>query len=99
MKVIPVISGLNAFGKRVSKDAVAAYAGETALFIIISFFPFVMFLLSIFRFLPFEESDLVMLINLNLPQYLAEPVLFLLDEVYATSSTVVSISVICITEC
>ena len=94
MKEIPVISGLNAFGKRVSRDAVAAYAGETALFIIISFFPFVMFLLSIFRFLPFAETDLVMLINLNLPEDLAEPVIFLLDEIYATSTTVVSISVI-----
>ncbi|MCR4777325.1 MAG: YihY/virulence factor BrkB family protein [Lachnospiraceae bacterium] len=95
IKDIPVLSGLDAFGKRVGKDAVAAYAGETALFIIISFFPFVMFLLSLFRFLPFfSEEDLVRLINLNLPEVIAEPVLTILDEIYATSSTFMSVSVI-----
>ena len=97
MKEIPVITQLNAFGKRVSRDAVAAYAGETALFIIISFFPFVIFLLSIFRFLPFvTEADLMLLINNNLPDVIAEPVITIIDEIYATSSTVVSISIISI---
>lgn len=53
--------------KRVSDksaaDAISAYSGETALFTILSVFPFAILLLSVFPFLPIDEETVLKTLN------------------------------------
>ena len=85
--------------KRVSDksaaDAISAYAGETTLFTILSFFPFAILLLSLFPFLPINEETVLKtldtLINLE------ENVMFagVINEIFSTNtSAVLSFSII-----
>lgn len=89
------MNACKAFGKRILHDAVAAYAGESTLFIIISFFPFIMFLLTLFRYLPLTESDLTTFIGDNIPSMFAAPFLTVVNEIYNKSGgTIMSITII-----
>ena len=51
--------GLASFFKKTADDGVSAYASDTSLFIIVSFFPFLMFLLTLLQFLPFSQKELM----------------------------------------
>ena len=41
------------------KTALSAFAGQAAFFMMLSFFPFFMFLLSLLRYTPFSENTLL----------------------------------------
>ena len=45
------------FAKRLRESCISAFAGQAALFIIISFFPFIMLLISLIQFLPFTLEE------------------------------------------
>lgn len=84
-----VVSMIRIFMRKLKKDSVSAYAAQAAFFIMVSFFPFSMFLLTMIQFLPITERDLTSMISDALPQALS-PLLFnLLSEVYDASTTAV----------
>lgn len=94
-KLTELTKGFTDFGLRMQDDAITAYAGESSLYIIISFFPFIMFLLTLFKYLPFNEHDLINLIDMNLPELLANPVKTIINEIYNKSGgTLMSITII-----
>lgn len=83
------------FIKKVAEDDVPAYSGQSALFIIISFFPFAMFLLTLIQYLPFSEADLREFILPAFPGVIRNLVETVITELYHNSSgTVTSITVI-----
>lgn len=84
-----LISIIRIFIKKLKDDSVSAYAAQAAFFIMVSFFPFSMFLLTMIQFLPITENDLTSMVADVLPEALS-PLLFdLLSEVYTASTTVV----------
>lgn len=56
------------FIKKLGDDGISAYAAETAFFLIISFFPFVMLLITLLEFLPITENVLNVLAERFLPE-------------------------------
>lgn len=90
-----VIRLINAFGKKLDADHVAAYAAQAAFFIILSFFPFAMFLLTLLQFLPFSQTELITLVVQISPDYISEFLTPLIQEIYLNASpTLLSITVI-----
>ncbi len=84
---------VKAFFKKLQEDAVSAFAAQTAFFVILSFLPFLMFLLTLVRFLPVETERLLAAVYAAFPPMLHEFIGGLLYEVLQkTSGTVVSIS-------
>lgn len=83
------ISIIRIFIKKLKEDSVSAYAAQAAFFIMVSFFPFSMFLLTMIQFLPITESDLTSMIADVLPEALSPFLFDLLSEVYTASTTVV----------
>ena len=86
-------------GKRISgriqEDAVAAYAAQTAFFIILSFIPFLVVLLTMIKYLPFTGDDAVRAMMGFLPPAIHDFIAAVIDEVFQkTSATLLSISVI-----
>jgi membrane protein len=86
----------NYISLKLRRDAVAAYAAQSALFIIISFFPFIMLLLSLFQFLPLNEIDVQKAVTDVVPDALDSWAASIVMELYQKSSTAL-ISVTAIT--
>jgi len=90
-----IIHLIRTFLHKVNEDDVAAYSGQAALFILISFFPFVMFLLTLIQFLPFTETDLQNLMLPIFPEIIHELIQGIIAELYHSSTgTVISVTVI-----
>lgn len=83
------------FIKKINEDHIAAFSAQAAFFIIISFFPFLMFLFSIIKFFPFEESQVMRAFTQIFPKSLNSLVISIIYEVNRkTSSTIISVTAI-----
>lgn len=87
---------INLLSKKIQEDHIAAYSAQAAFFIIISFFPFIMLLLSIIKFFPLEESAMLKLFTQIFPTAVDAMIVSVINQIYdsATSSTVISITAI-----
>ena len=56
-KIRNLIPLIRKFLNQLKKDAVSAYAAQAAFFIMLSVFPFFIFLLSLIQYLPITEHD------------------------------------------
>ena len=87
-------------GKRIfdkyKNDEVTVYAAQASFFIVISFFPFVMLLLTLIQLVPaVHKSDLLELLVAIMPDMLDALVISIVDDLYTKSpATVVSISAV-----
>lgn len=75
--------------RKLKEDSVSAYAAQAAFFIMVSFFPFSMFLLTMIQFLPITEGDLISMVSDAIPEALSPLLSNLLSEVYDSSTTTV----------
>ena len=89
-----VIGFLNRFSKKVTKDAVTAYSGEAALYVIISLFPFLMFLLTLLKYLPFTQEQLLAVLARFMPNNISSYIEIVVDELYTSSGTVLSVTIV-----
>lgn len=83
-KFIPIIQD---FLYKLKKDSVSAYAAQAAFFIILSVFPFFMFLLTLIQHLPLTELDLIHAVQEIVPTSIAPFINDIIDEIYTTSTT------------
>lgn len=87
-------------GKRIfdkyKKDEVTVYAAQASFFIVISFFPFIMLLLTLIQLIPaVNKSDLLELLVSIMPDMLDALVISIVNDLYTKSpGTVLSISAI-----
>lgn len=75
------------FMYKLKKDSVSAYAAQAAFFIILSFFPFFMFLLTLIQYLPLTELDLIHAILEIVPTSIAPFINNIISEIYNSSTT------------
>ena len=81
--------------QKIKSDHVTAFASQGAFFIILSFFPFVMSLMTLIRVLPVEQEYITKYLITLLPENLNEYIVNIVNELYTkASSTVVSLSVV-----
>lgn len=94
MIIISFIKIIRAFSRKIRDDCVSAFAAQAALFVIISFFPFIMLLLTILQDI-FSESTLLQTLTGVFPSSLHLLVISIITEVYAkTTGTIVSFAAI-----
>ena len=84
---------IRAFVRKLREDTVAAFAAQTAFFVILSFLPFLMLLLTLVRFLPFGREELLRAVHSFFPApvhgFIGE---VLKEALQKTSGTFLSIS-------
>ncbi len=86
---------LSNFTRKLNEDHVGAYSGQATLFILISTFPFLMFLFSLIQYLPITESNIMIIVNEILPKNISPTFIRIIAEVFDKgSTTVISISAI-----
>lgn len=88
---------INMFFKKIRDDYVSAFSAQAAFFIIISFFPFVMFLLSIVPYFNLEESTVLESFRQFLPNAFSSFIVSVITQVYDNSSSGTLISFTAIT--
>lgn len=83
------------FGKKLTKTAISAYAGQSAFMIILSFFPFCMFLVSLLKYTPLTADVLISYLETVFPGFLREFMTPLINEIfYSSATTILPITVI-----
>lgn len=86
---------IRAFATKLRDDSVSAFAAQAAFFIILSFFPFAMFLLTLLNYLPVSVTDLQRLFSDFFPESISGILNTIFSELIEKSSgTVLSITVI-----
>lgn len=81
------------FIKKLGSDGISAYSAETAFFIIISFFPFVMLLITLLEFLPITENVLTDLAENFMPEMIGNFASQMIKELAdRANKTVISIT-------
>lgn len=83
------------FSRKVRDDFISAFSAQAAFFIIISFFPFIMFLLTLLQYLPLTENSLVEMISQYIPFSIRGLLVDIIGELYTKASgTLLSVTVI-----
>ena len=70
------------FIQKFFKSAIAAYTGQTAFFLMLSFFPFLMFFFSILRLTPINETDVIMWAMEIIPDAFSQNINDIIAEIY-----------------
>lgn len=82
----PLINAVKAFLTRLHDHAITAFSAQSAFFIIISFFPFVMLVLTLLEYLPLPISETKELAVTILPHSINEYVISILGEIHTKAS-------------
>ncbi len=86
---------IDSFVSKVNGDKVSAFSAQATYFTILSFFPFIMFLLTLLQYLPIPQETLFDLIKLVIPETIAGFVEGLVNEVLNNATgTILSITII-----
>ncbi|MDF2485551.1 MAG: putative rane protein [Herbinix sp.] len=82
--------------RKIRDDHIAAFSAQAAFFIIISFFPFIMLLLSIIKYFPIEEENMLVLLSQAFPTTVNSLITSLITEIYdtAASTTLISATIV-----
>lgn len=75
------------FLNKLKKDCVSVYAAQAAFFIMLSVFPFFMFLLSLIQYLPLTEQDLTSVVAEVAPSSIGPFINNIINEIYTSSTT------------
>ena len=92
-----IINSLKLIITKIKDDNISAFSAQAALFIIVSFFPFTMLLLSLLQYTPLPSSTLMTIFNQALPTGINSMVISIIDEIYRSSLSATLISVTAIT--
>lgn len=86
---------IKAFNRKIKDDNISAYSAQAAFYVIISFFPFFMLLLTLVQYLPIARDTLEATIIQIFPQSINNLVIGIIGEVYAAASgTIISVTAI-----
>lgn len=89
------IQWIKNFAAKIQRDSISAYAAQSAYFVILSFFPFAMFLLTLLNYLPIDANTLVDALVGIFPESSANIVTPIVNEILSKSSgTLLSITIL-----
>ncbi|MBP1756625.1 MAG: putative rane protein [Firmicutes bacterium] len=82
--------------RKIRDDHIAAFSAQAAFFIIISFFPFIMLLLSIIKYFPIEEESMLILLSQAFPTTVNSLISSIVREIFdtAASTTLISATIV-----
>ncbi len=76
------------------RDQVGTYAAQTSFFFLMSIFPFMTLLFQLMMVLPISRESLLIVVNAVVPDYLLEPVHFLMQELFISRISLVWVTVL-----
>lgn len=83
------------FSEEMKKTAISAFSGQSAFFMMLSFFPFIMFLLTLLRFMPFTEDTLISVLEAFVPTSFHQFLQTIISGIYnSQSATLLPVTII-----
>lgn len=70
------------YSEKLRDAAISAHSGQAAFFMILSFFPFIMFLLSLLKYVPLSEETLLSALQMVFPPSFDDYITNLIGEIY-----------------
>lgn len=93
--IISLFKIINAFNRKIRDDFVSAFSAQAAFYVIISFFPFIMLLLTLLQYLPVTEYHMLSTLSQVFPDSVSSLVVSIVSEVYdQASGTIISVTAI-----
>lgn len=93
--VIFIVLWIKSFLNKMKEDCVSAYAAQASFYIMMSAFPFAMFLLTMLQYLPLTEQDLISMVTQWIPEAFSPFLVKIIQEIYTSSTTtLMSITII-----
>ncbi len=90
-----IYKAFSLFGKKITHDAVAAFSAQTAFFIIISAFPFLVLIVSVLERIPFISADMMYTVLDIFPRTVMEYMEKIITEICSGNSvTIISLSAV-----
>lgn len=80
--------------KNVKEDHISEFSAQCAYYVILSFIPFVILLLTLIQYTSIEQQQLLNIMSELIPSSMSEVILGIIREVYSKSAGTVSISLI-----
>ena len=75
--------------KKIKEDHVTAFSAQAAFFTVLSFFPFLLFFLTLARYLPFTKEDILSWLLQIIPSETHTTITVLVQDMYVKSSKTV----------
>jgi membrane protein len=95
MTILHIIKIIKAFNRKIRDDSISAFSAMAAFFVIISFFPFIMLLLTLVHYLPITESNMLYTLTDIFPSSVNALIVRIVTEIYdKPSGTLVSVTAI-----
>ena len=91
MGMVEMIRG---FLKRLNKDHVGAYAAQSAYFILLSFIPFVLLLVTLVKYTPLTQEIVTTALIRMVPEEFSSFIRVIVNEVFGKSAAFVPVSAI-----
>ena len=90
MKYIKAVyKSFDAFGKKLQRDAVAAFSAQAAFFIIISAFPLLMLIIAVMQYLPFVDISTLNYLAALFPDKISDFIQKIISEIFSGSSVAI----------
>lgn len=80
--------------RKISEDHVSAYAAQSAFFMMLSFIPMIMLLMTLVRYTPVTQADIMAIAYEVFPKTIRSTIISIIDEVYNQTGTIVSVTVL-----
>lgn len=92
---LPIMQFLMKTGQHMNECALSAHSGQTAFFLMLSFFPFLLFLFAILRLTPLTEANFITFLLAVIPPSFHDFIKVLIHDIYtASSGHILSITII-----
>lgn len=86
---------INIISTRIKKAAISAYSGQSAFFMMLSFFPFLMFIFALLKYTPFDKNELIAIAAIFLPDSFKSFLTELINDIYLNqSATMLPVTII-----
>lgn len=89
-----IIYKIKGFLDRVTKDHVSAYAAQSAFFLVLSFIPIILLLLTMIQYTPVTKADVLNLAYEFFPTSIRSTIISIINEVYRKSQAIIPVTAI-----
>lgn len=80
---------------RMKKAAISAYSGQSAFFLMLSFFPFLMFIFALLKYTPFDKTAFIGIAEMFLPKSFHSFISGLINDIYDSQpATILPLTII-----
>lgn len=84
--LVEIYQTVGRFSKKIQQTSISAYSGQAAFMLILSFFPFLMFLLALLRYTPLSEDLLLSSMNSYFPASFRSLIAEIVNGIYRNQS-------------